>query len=302
MIKSLLLLIIAFSFTAVFADSSDDINSLFAKGVESFYLIELDEAMSYFDQVLEIDPLHLDAIANKGGVLFQLGKYYKAIPYFDQVLEIDPSHIGALSNKGGVLFQLGKFDKAMSYFDQVLEIDPNHVYALNGKASIFVQTGKLDEAQQYFDDILKIEPNHKFTKKTLMPAPGLHYKYVDGTLEILVHDSENRLTSYIQTHKIQTLDHSIAENRINSWPIVETINKDGQDFEVHKLTSSRLITEDSVSGGDGFSIPLIGLDSNNEILEDSKRDLWLLKTYHNLYPIKEGDTITTHYTILIPVE
>jgi len=110
----------------VFADSNDEVDLLFGKGVDSFNLAEYEQAISYFDQVLEIDPNNIEALISKGLSLSQLNKESRAIKIFDKALEIDPNNIEALIGKGISLNQKNRGLDAMNYFAKVLKIDPDY--------------------------------------------------------------------------------------------------------------------------------------------------------------------------------
>lgn len=71
-------------------------------------------------------------MVDTGNLYFQLGDYKKAISYYDQVLEINPNNLDALNNKGAALVKLGKADEAIQYYIKILSIDPNHSTAKSG--------------------------------------------------------------------------------------------------------------------------------------------------------------------------
>ena len=57
------------------------------------------EAITYFDKVLALNPKDVDSLNNKGVSLVKLGNYYEAIKYFDKALTINPDYSLALKNK-----------------------------------------------------------------------------------------------------------------------------------------------------------------------------------------------------------
>jgi tetratricopeptide (TPR) repeat protein len=61
--------------------------------------------------------------------LASLGHYDEAILWYDKVLDIDPTNISALNNKGVALYNLGHYDEAILWYDKVLDIDPNDLDA-----------------------------------------------------------------------------------------------------------------------------------------------------------------------------
>jgi len=72
-------------------------------------------------------------LANKGAALSSLARYQEAISYYDEALEIDPEYLIALNNKGNALSSLGRYQEAISYYDKALEIIPQDPTVLNNK-------------------------------------------------------------------------------------------------------------------------------------------------------------------------
>jgi len=110
------------------AEAQENINELIDKGVENFKLEKYDQALSYLDKALQIDPNNLRAQNAKGGVFIKIGKYEEALQYFENVLENDPNHLQALHNKIAVLGKLGLVDEAAPHIERLLELKPDHNY------------------------------------------------------------------------------------------------------------------------------------------------------------------------------
>ncbi|MCH6571601.1 MAG: tetratricopeptide repeat protein, partial [Thaumarchaeota archaeon] len=62
----------------------------------------------------------VQALFEKGFEALQNGEFAKAVSFFDQVLEIDPNYVPALNNKGSALRILGMYEEAIVYFDKAL--------------------------------------------------------------------------------------------------------------------------------------------------------------------------------------
>lgn len=176
------LFIVIFSFPSmlVFADSTDEPNSLFIEGFKYFVMGDFEKAISYFDRVLEIDPTHLSALARKGEALEKLGKVKDAISYFDKVTDIDLDYaneqgtlyldkilsfdnqnVNALYKKGKSLGRYNNtLDLAISYFDTVLDLEPKHVNALYGKGEAYFQYEDFKQAILFYDKALDLDANH----------------------------------------------------------------------------------------------------------------------------------------------
>ena len=264
---SWLFFVILFSFLpAVFADS--EIDALIENGLDSYRLYNFEQAISYFDKVLKIDPNHLDALSNKGSVLLQLGKFDEAMLYFDQVLEIDPNHTGALIDKGLALLQFDKAKESVSYFAKVAEIDP-----------------------------------HYDLKQHNLHNTSSFYVPIDGFVEITVHNSYGSLVTHIITPNLKVFDFDITNYALDDMPITKIVNRNGQDFEVHKVTMISDIQEDGVNGRSSIKVSFEKLPAKyNEVILAFSNEIPVIRSWHPQYPIEKGDTVTSIYTIFRPVE
>lgn len=79
----------------------------------------------------------INELYKKGIALAKQRKYQEAIEYFDKVLEIDPNDAdapldkaGALNNMGVALAKKGYYQEAMNYYNKALKIIPNLDIAL----------------------------------------------------------------------------------------------------------------------------------------------------------------------------
>lgn len=101
----------------------------------AMYLQENDypeEALSYYDTLLNVIPNNPDFIYNKGYVyLVYLEDTQNALECFDKVLQIDPTSINALFNKGRTYELMGDFINAKSIYRQILRRDPDYQLAVD---------------------------------------------------------------------------------------------------------------------------------------------------------------------------
>lgn len=175
-------IILLFSITSLmtWADYSSETNSTFNEGLEYFQDRKFEQAISYFDKVLEVEPDYVDALAKIGDALIEVGKSKEAIPYFDKLititpyhkdesgkfyidklLEIEPNHVEALYKRGKSLAIFSNsLDIAILYFDKALEIDPHRPDIMTSKGEVLVIQEKFEEAISYFDKALDLDPDY----------------------------------------------------------------------------------------------------------------------------------------------
>jgi tetratricopeptide (TPR) repeat protein len=85
------------------------------------------DALKYFDRVIDNAKIVRQetlyaALVNKGVVFYELEKYEEAITYYDQALTINPGKLGAIVNKANALQELGQYDEALKWFQKAYDI------------------------------------------------------------------------------------------------------------------------------------------------------------------------------------
>ena len=214
------LLLSGFCTYPAFAESSNSTEDLFKKGIEAVRLNQYQDAISYFDEVLKINPDHLGALNTKGALLGKLGQYKDAIQYFDKVLSIEPNNLDALSNKGAALIKLGQYKDALTYINKVLEIDENNVGAINNKKIASKEVGFIPVKNSKFSVFVQIE----------------------------VRNSLGQLVGYTESDNIFYVDYTITEKFLDSEPVARKITRDGQSFDLLEIVRSETINNDAFFG------------------------------------------------------
>ncbi|HYL67329.1 MAG TPA: tetratricopeptide repeat protein [Nitrosopumilaceae archaeon] len=128
-------------------------NALFDQG-------KYQDAISYYNKTLGIDPANINALYNTALALDRLNNTNDAISYYDKVLAITPNDTDSLNNKGVDLANLGKYDEAISSYDKVLAINPSDTDALYNIGIAYDNLGKHDKAILYYDNVLAIDPTN----------------------------------------------------------------------------------------------------------------------------------------------
>ena len=72
----------------------------------------------------------INSTLDEANRLFLLGKLQEAISYYDKILEENPNHLGCLNNKGYALSKLKDYDSALQCYDTALKLSPNDIPVL----------------------------------------------------------------------------------------------------------------------------------------------------------------------------
>lgn len=81
------------------------------------------EALRYYDRLLELNPKLGIFWQRKGSALSKQGKDYEAVLYLSKAVELEPSNLGAAKDYIRCLIRLDRQDVALAYCRQVLSVN-----------------------------------------------------------------------------------------------------------------------------------------------------------------------------------
>jgi len=162
-LKVTLIVLLSFSFLVIFlsnANSANDSELYFSKGLLAFDEGRFDEAAIEFEKALQID-------SENPNILFQLGKTYNRLKSFDEsveplekALKINPQIKGINYESGVAYFNTGEFEKALNEFDITIEKEPERGEGYYYKALSLFRLDKWNDAITYLQKALELLPDH----------------------------------------------------------------------------------------------------------------------------------------------
>jgi tetratricopeptide (TPR) repeat protein len=117
------------------------------------------QACDYIRQALRLKPDHAEAHNNLGSVLLEMGRLDEAETAYRQAIRYKPRYAEAYSNLGNVLRQQGKFDEAMATLKQAVQVNPDSAGAHNNLGLALQSQGKLDEAVTRYRIAVRLKPD-----------------------------------------------------------------------------------------------------------------------------------------------
>ena len=202
------------------------------------------------------------------------------------------SDIDFMVYKGGQYLKMFNYEEAMTFFDKALELEPNNVEALYQKANALSKLEKYDEGIEYYEKVLNIEPENQNAAislhNALVSIANYKFGYLDGVLEITVHDSQGGLVAYQRATKFLAFKHDITENLIETWSVKKITELNNQKFTVYQKEFVKVLDKDTILGF-------------HQIPYSDKVDLPLVSTWHYQIPVEQGDTVNYFYSIFMPV-
>jgi predicted O-linked N-acetylglucosamine transferase (SPINDLY family) len=133
---------------------------LFSCRVNSREKGRLDEAITFYQEALQLNPNFVEAYNNLGSALQENGRFEEAITYYKKALQLNPNVPVAYYNLGSALHKNGHLDEAITYYQKALQLNPNNPIAYNNLGSAFQENGRLDEAITYYRKALQLNPNY----------------------------------------------------------------------------------------------------------------------------------------------
>jgi predicted O-linked N-acetylglucosamine transferase (SPINDLY family) len=121
---------------------------------------ELSQAKKLYQQVLQVEPHHSEALHLLGVIATQEGNYETAVDLINQAILIDNSSPSFYNNLGNALWHLGLMTDAVTCFQQALALNPHFTEAYNNLGNVFKEENKLHEATTCYQQALVLNPNY----------------------------------------------------------------------------------------------------------------------------------------------
>ncbi len=120
------------------------------KGEELIFERKLDEALSYFQDLLKDEPEN-PVILNKIGIVYVHKKELdKAEGYFQKAIELDKTYPEPYNNLGNVYYERKDYNTAIKYYKKAIELNPKYAIAYRNMGVAYKRLGNLDQAVKYF--------------------------------------------------------------------------------------------------------------------------------------------------------
>lgn len=120
-----------------------------------------------------------DSLFNQGKIKFNNGKYAEALSDFNDILQKDSSHVNALLQSGFCNAILKNYNEAILMFTNVIKLQPDHEWAYVSRGSAYNKTQQYEKAMDDFNEALKLKPddaeaynNRGFSKKMMGDKNG----------------------------------------------------------------------------------------------------------------------------------
>ncbi len=123
-------------------------NELFANAMSNLMNDKLGVSIDLLDELIKADATDRLAWLARGSVYLKMGNSQNAISDFNQAIELNSSHPKAYHLRGLAREISGDNDEALADFTRALDIDPEYGAAYYSRATLLTKMGQEDEAAE----------------------------------------------------------------------------------------------------------------------------------------------------------
>ncbi len=118
------------------------------------------QAKAIYQQILQAEPNHPEALHLLGVIAHQEGNYEIAVELISKAISVISSSPMSHLNLGLALQAQGKLDEAIESYQKALSIKPDYAEAHINLGSVHQAQGKLDEAIEHYHNGLSFKPSY----------------------------------------------------------------------------------------------------------------------------------------------
>jgi len=121
---------------------------------------ELDAAVACYQRALALAPYHPGIHFGYSGVLQTLGKTAEAIESLRFALAVRPDHLDSHFVLGNLLYSIDQTDEALRCYLQVLQLNPRHAETHNNIGNTYLRLGQREQAIAHYKTAQEINPSY----------------------------------------------------------------------------------------------------------------------------------------------
>ena len=180
----------------------DDPQAWFCNAVCLHVNENIDGALEAFEQVLQRNPGHIQALNGRGGMLARKGDFTAALAVFRDALRRSDNDPDLRLNEALALEALERFPEALECYDTTLLLHPDHLTTLMNRGLLLARMQRLDEATRQGEIVAEKYPDQVLAQincaEILLRAT--HYqKSLDTCERVLKLDATNIVAQVIMT-------------------------------------------------------------------------------------------------------
>jgi uncharacterized protein len=135
-----------------------NIENDYSNGLQEAKAGRYNQALSYFQQTVELEPQHAKAWYYLGLCYTYLKQYDKTIEPYQKATEIYPNYINAWSNLGYSYYLMNNLNSSIESYNRALEIDPTLATTWLSLGYVYRDLGRDNESKNAFQRAHELDP------------------------------------------------------------------------------------------------------------------------------------------------
>jgi len=223
----LILLIVAVGVQQVFAQSIQQSDAYYNRGLAYLDEKDYDKAISDFTEAIRLDP-KFDAYFHRGVAYAEKGDHDKAISDYTEAIRLEPNDV-AYYNRGLMYDKKRDHDRAISDYTEAIRLNPNYASAYYNRGLMYAEKEDHDKAIFDYTEAIRLNPNHSkaYNVRGLMYADKGDYNRAIADYESSLRINPNGSLPRIALEKIRG-NHPISNG-------VFTDTRDGKKYRTVKI-------------------------------------------------------------------
>ena len=150
------------------------VQDIFSKGLYAYLSGKYDQAISFFRDIMKIEPNHFYTLLRIGDAYQKERNYQEAIRFHKRARKIDEKNLEAYFALVNDYVLSGSYEDAISVIQEVIKRDSSNIGALVRLRDIYIKIGRWDGSHEIQGRIVKHRKDNPEDDKLLM---GLRYEF-----------------------------------------------------------------------------------------------------------------------------
>ena len=142
-----------------FVESVSEADYYIMVGNEYYFQGDYTQAITYYQEALQINPNSALAYRNLGAAYGLLSQYQAAVKYYQEALNIEPNYAEAHYGIGYYYLGLGQYQEAIKHNQKLLQLSPDNIDAFLNIGLAYEKLGQYQQAIKYYQQTLNLDPN-----------------------------------------------------------------------------------------------------------------------------------------------
>ena len=150
------------------------VQETFSKGLYAYLSGKYDQAISFFRDIMKVEPNHFYTLLRIGDAYQQERNYSEAIKFHKRAKKVDEKSLEAQFALANDYVLSASYDEAIAVMQEVIKKDSSNIEALVRLRDVYIKTGKWDGAHELQGRVVKRRRDNIEDMRLLM---GLRYEF-----------------------------------------------------------------------------------------------------------------------------